>query len=502
MSDSNDAFLQEIQSDPEDIVPRLVYADWLEENGDPLADLIRVQCQLADLPVDSPDRAELVQQERELLIEHRQKIVEPLQKFSPHALEVNRGFVESIRLDADVLIQNADEIVRLLPGLCSLTIRKSGKHLDDLVKLPQLEHIKSLSLGMAGLQNGGVQKLLSSPHWSGLVELNLRGNGLSLIGLRWLSECEAMAGIRRLELSNNDITSQGLAHIRKSEHFQNLQHLALAECRISQIVEGLRGQGLPNLESLDLTHTGLGDSTTARLIETDRSYRTLILNKNSEFGKAAVTRLASAAPTENLQHLEMARASVKVAGVKSVLAAGGLPAIEYLSACGQRTLKNDGKVGNRKGVSSSPRFLDLSENGINDRALPGILRSGIFARTVDLNLRRNKLTDDSIPFLFESENTPALRRLHLVGNNLSNHLLSDLAKLPQLRQLERITVDRPMLTHRAAFDEFFESPHRNPFVQIAVPAESGISRTENRMNTTNSIVRQLGESIRGLLEVI
>lgn len=502
MSDQNDAFLQEIQSDPEDIVPRLVYADWLEENGDPLADLIRVQCELADLPVDSPDRAELVQHERELLIEHRQKIVEPLQKFSPHALGVNRGFVESIRLDADVLIDNADEIVQLLPGLCSLTIRKSGKHLDELIKLPQLEHIKSLSLGMAGLQNGGVQKLLSSPHWSGLVELNLRGNDLTVIGLRWLSEYEAMSGLRRLDLSLNQVTTQGLALIRKSEFFQNLQHLAVAECRISQIVEGLRGDGLPRLESLDLTHTDLNESKTARLIETDRSYRTLILNKAADFGKAAAARLGRARSTASLQHLEMSRAAVKVAGVKSVLADGGLPAIEYLSAAGQRTLRLDGKVSSQKGTSSSPRFLDLSDNGINDRTLPGILRSGIFARTVDLNLRRNKLTDASIPVLLESDHTPELRRLHLAGNNLSDFVLSDLAKLPKLRQLERITLDRPMLARRDAFRKFFESPHRNPFVQLAVPTESGASRTETRINMIDRIVSQLGEDVRGILEVI
>jgi uncharacterized protein (TIGR02996 family) len=74
MNAPHKAFLQEIQSDPEDVVPRLVYADWLEEHVDPLADLIRVQCELAELPIDSPDRGELIQRERELLIEHQGKV--------------------------------------------------------------------------------------------------------------------------------------------------------------------------------------------------------------------------------------------------------------------------------------------------------------------------------------------------------------------------------------------------------------------------------------------
>jgi uncharacterized protein (TIGR02996 family) len=66
---SHDAFLDEIRADPEDTIPRLIYADWLEENGDPLAELIRVQCELAELDVEVEGRSELRQREREHLAE-------------------------------------------------------------------------------------------------------------------------------------------------------------------------------------------------------------------------------------------------------------------------------------------------------------------------------------------------------------------------------------------------------------------------------------------------
>src|SRR5262245_36776173 len=47
---THDDFLQEILADPDDDVPRLIYADWLEEHGDPLrAEFIRAQCELARL---------------------------------------------------------------------------------------------------------------------------------------------------------------------------------------------------------------------------------------------------------------------------------------------------------------------------------------------------------------------------------------------------------------------------------------------------------------------
>ena len=40
----DDAFLQAIIEDPDHDAPRLLYADWLEERGDPRGEFIRVQC--------------------------------------------------------------------------------------------------------------------------------------------------------------------------------------------------------------------------------------------------------------------------------------------------------------------------------------------------------------------------------------------------------------------------------------------------------------------------
>ena len=43
---SEEAFLSAIAETPEDLTPRLVYADWLEEQGDPRADYLRGRCQM------------------------------------------------------------------------------------------------------------------------------------------------------------------------------------------------------------------------------------------------------------------------------------------------------------------------------------------------------------------------------------------------------------------------------------------------------------------------
>ena len=42
-----DAFFQAILETPDDDLPRLAYADWLEERGDPRGEFIHLQCRLA-----------------------------------------------------------------------------------------------------------------------------------------------------------------------------------------------------------------------------------------------------------------------------------------------------------------------------------------------------------------------------------------------------------------------------------------------------------------------
>jgi uncharacterized protein (TIGR02996 family) len=59
-----EAFLESIRANPRDNTARLVYADWLEERGDPRADYLRVLCEW--LAGHSDREQQLIEQEREL----------------------------------------------------------------------------------------------------------------------------------------------------------------------------------------------------------------------------------------------------------------------------------------------------------------------------------------------------------------------------------------------------------------------------------------------------
>src|SRR5262245_10972802 len=76
-----EALLQAILADPEDDAIRLVYADYLEERGEPeRAEFIRVQCDLARLDYKDPRRTKLSQREAALLEKYREQWLAPLRR--------------------------------------------------------------------------------------------------------------------------------------------------------------------------------------------------------------------------------------------------------------------------------------------------------------------------------------------------------------------------------------------------------------------------------------
>ena len=75
-----EAFLEAIREAPDDDGPRLIFADWLEERGDPRGEFIRVQCALERLGPADPARPALEDEERALLDEHEEEWTTPLRR--------------------------------------------------------------------------------------------------------------------------------------------------------------------------------------------------------------------------------------------------------------------------------------------------------------------------------------------------------------------------------------------------------------------------------------
>src|SRR5205807_1269413 len=95
-----DCWLGDIVDHPQDDACRLRYAAWLDEQGDPLGEFIRVQCRLASLPVNHLAVRDLERREQKLLAEHSADWVGDL-AYMLDWWTFRRGFVEEIGTSAD-----------------------------------------------------------------------------------------------------------------------------------------------------------------------------------------------------------------------------------------------------------------------------------------------------------------------------------------------------------------------------------------------------------------
>ena len=209
-----DAFLRAMQDAPEDDTPRLVYADFLEENGDTeRAAFIRLQCRLVKGNMSTPEARELCCDEADLIVRHRRKWLGALADWEGvRNWAIRRGFVERVELSVSAFVEHADELASLHPLIRELEILPehpatfprateelpralagwplagwlrrltlSGVEIGDrglrvLLASPLLDRLEGLALISCGITDAGDAALRRDPRFSRLKHVNLRGN--------------------------------------------------------------------------------------------------------------------------------------------------------------------------------------------------------------------------------------------------------------------------------------------------------------------------------------
>jgi uncharacterized protein (TIGR02996 family) len=178
MSDG-DALLRAILDNPDDDAPRYVYADWLDENGQPeRAEFIRAQLQLARLPADHPDRPRLARTERRLVRTHRKEWNAWLPWWARER-EFHRGFVEVVGCFLAEYLAGAD-VLRGRTPLAGVRLTSPGDLLVPLFRSRTLDGLRTLTLRVPseGLIPGEAWELLAEcPYLGRLTELELTSNG-------------------------------------------------------------------------------------------------------------------------------------------------------------------------------------------------------------------------------------------------------------------------------------------------------------------------------------
>lgn len=162
----------EIVANPDDDEPRLVYADWLEENG--LADQAKFIRRHIQLSHDPRQDIELTLEEhlqrpghiersiKEQLCHEQRKSWSHIPEIT--GLDFDRGFVSLLAITTRQFIKHADEIAERIPALTSLSLGGGGKRLADLAEVSALSIASSLQMSLRSPNLDGWGALVESPH--------------------------------------------------------------------------------------------------------------------------------------------------------------------------------------------------------------------------------------------------------------------------------------------------------------------------------------------------
>ena len=169
-----DALYQTILENPEDDAPRLIYSDWLEEQGDTQrAQFIRIQCEQARAEPHSPLCRKLISRARRLYKPHW---LHTLRGKALHA-EMHRGFIHKITIYSKRFVTDAASIFATEPvrevRFADFTAVRGNVPVATLAVCPHLRRLTGLSISGSTVSGRMFDELLGGGHLAGLRKLNL-----------------------------------------------------------------------------------------------------------------------------------------------------------------------------------------------------------------------------------------------------------------------------------------------------------------------------------------
>jgi uncharacterized protein (TIGR02996 family) len=397
-SDITAGFVGAILESPEDDTPRLIYADWLEERGDPRGEFIRIQCARAALPEWDRRAQVLARQEYVLLERHGAAWRAELPRLAGVNWEVfERGFVASVGADSfEALYRQANKIWQAAPVTYVWVSGKSGKiRLDKRQALPPLRSLTVTPRATLGLD---VNQFANAP---------------------------LLSSLRTLNLSNCHLGSPGWAPVFQSPHLTRLSALVLANNAVGY--RDLRALAAsPSLKAL----TGL--NLHGRF---GSSYE-----DDGNIGRAGVRVLAQAPSFSGLTTLDLGGNAVNKQAVRELLASRNLSRLGRLALDDNAIEAADLEAFAEARTLPRLTHLDLSRNQIGDQGLRALASSPL-TDLVRLDLELCDLTAAGFQHLARSrplqELLENLRVLNLNNNRLGDAGVKALAscRLPHLHTL-------------------------------------------------------------------
>ncbi|HVL16313.1 MAG TPA: TIGR02996 domain-containing protein [Gemmata sp.] len=435
MSDESH-FIAAMAADPDDDTPRLVFADWLDEHGQPeRAEFIRLQCR--------PDRDDpaVSRRNEELLQAHRGEWEAPLRALEAE-VHFRRGFPYFLQVDIARLAEYLS-ILALAPdwhlilardhdardhdngdpppepcsrlGSAPLSDRIRGlifawaswtwDELDAILTPPVIRAVRELRFGDDDAKEETLDWLVHLPLT--LSVLGFGGDsyaGVGDEGCRVIANAPQFASLRGLELTNNEIGPDGVAALATSPYLCGLRDLDLAGGSNSANMIGPEGaahiaesDNFHQLESLNLVFNGILDAGFVALAESPR--------------------------LPALQSLNVHCNGVTDYGIRALARSEGLPALNWLNLCGARHDTGISAEGIRELVNS-PRMnrltgLKLASNQIGNEGAFALADAPAARNLRELLVTGCGISYDGFVRMLESPNLAGVREFHLFENPLT-----------------------------------------------------------------------------------
>jgi uncharacterized protein (TIGR02996 family) len=414
----DDAFLDAIRAERDDDAPRLVYADWLEENGQAeRAELIRVQCEQSrtQLPGDQDNRLGAVATR---LIE---KHCDEWLGLWP-AVYVQRGFLDiSCPLNA---IWHLTPSHLAAPLLLDLTLSTEQPKRWDLIGLdrhPAMERVTRLSLGGS-----------FDDHFADL---------LYILGVPY----------PKLDTLLLSFFPGATAILRTLERLPTLRHVHLTQRywnnppRDDEWEAVFRSAFLENVTDLNLADQSLGPTTAALLAQSPHLRRLARLQLGANrIGPAGAQALAASENLALVRELDLAGNRIRDPGLYALAASSRLANIERLRL-GDNEISG---IGLRALIDSPlPRLRELSlgKNFVGCGSITALAESTVARQLTHLELG-DDLGDDAMFVLAGAENMEVLQKLDVAGSRITNRAMLRIADHARWPSLRRLRVASPRIT--------------------------------------------------------
>jgi len=485
---SHDPFLRAIAAAPDDDTPRLVYADWLDEHGDPArAEFIRVQCELARAAEDDPRRPGLEDREHELLADNEPAWLGDGGRFREWVFR--RGFVDHVTGRLSTLLTVGDSFFEAHPvtgwgidnegynhpllardaaaGLNAFNDRvarfravefaggewnwHSYFWLFSEVPFPLLEsldlsQVRGLSVLARNLAGFPIRHLLRRLTFGGRSGQNFRWGDAENETLDVPAFVAAMVNAPLEDLAAFDcgLTADGLGRLLAAPFAPRLTRLDVSDNRITPDAWRAFRHADPGLrlERLDVSGTELASISLEPLLDSPALERLSALEMN---------RIGSA--RKNMEAVARSRFWTRATHFRAH--GGTIPAPTLEPLC-------------RAPGPPALRLLDLADNYLRTEGVKLLCDAPWAGGLTWLALSGNYLDDESVKVLADGGRFAKLRTLHLARNNLDQdgsegEVITDagarhLTRAPALANLRVLSVSFTGVTDRGV-DELLNAPH-------------------------------------------